>query len=34
MAMYWLPAIALIHIDHGLARLLIVSFSDNEVEGE
>ena len=34
MAMYRLPAIALIHIDHGLTLLLIVSFPYHEVEGE
>jgi hypothetical protein len=34
MAICGLPAIALIHIDHGLAQLIIISFSDNEVEGE
>jgi len=34
MAIYRLPAIALIHIDHGLAPLLIISFSYDEVEGE
>src|SRR6266508_3477647 len=33
MAIYRLPAVALVHIDHGLARLLIVDFSDDEVEG-
>src|SRR4029077_10988297 len=29
-----LPAIARIHVDHGLALLIIISFSYDEVEGE
>src|SRR5262245_52341420 len=34
MAIERLPAIALIHVDHGLAPLIVVGFSHDDVEGE